>query len=104
MCGSFLVFIALIVGLCIRQSEVHQSEASSRLQEPLLGDRPAPTEQQYAMSADLMDLLRRIACGLAHMGRQESLGHADNATLLILLECSNSHRVCTALSSQPLTC
>ena len=44
VCGSFLVFVALIVGLCIRQGEVHQSEAGSRLQEPLLGDHPAHTD------------------------------------------------------------
>ena len=35
--GSFLVFIALIVGLCIRQSEVQQSEVPAALQESLLG-------------------------------------------------------------------
>ena len=35
--GSVLVFIALIVGLCIRQSEVQQSEVPSALQEALLG-------------------------------------------------------------------
>lgn len=38
ICGAFLVFIAFVVGLCIRQDEVQQSVASGALQDPLLGE------------------------------------------------------------------
>ena len=38
ICGAFLVFIAFMVGLCIRQDEVQQSLASGALQDPLLGE------------------------------------------------------------------
>jgi hypothetical protein len=38
ICGAFLVFIALIIGLCIRQDEVQQSMNSGTLQDPLLGE------------------------------------------------------------------
>lgn len=42
VCGSVLVFIALIVGLFIRQDEVEQSEASSALQDPFLREQSFP--------------------------------------------------------------
>ena len=56
VCGSFLVFIALIVGLFIRQGEVHQSEAGSRLQEPLLGDHSAHADE-------CLEAAKRHVCG-----------------------------------------
>ena len=65
MCGSFLVFIALIVGLCIRQGEVHQSETGSRLQEPLLGDHPARTGDYSNMPC----LVKRWICNGLYCAR-----------------------------------
>lgn len=48
ICGSFLVFIALIVGLCIHPDEVRQSEASGALQDPLLGELTVPANHPSA--------------------------------------------------------
>ena len=85
VCGSFLVFIALIVGLFIRQGEVHQSEAGSRLQDPLLGDSPPVLMQvrkpSHATSAELMDVQRPVACMITYRGWLKRLGHVGKSDL-----------------------
>ena len=108
LCGSVLVFIALIVGLCIRQGEVHQSEAGSRLQEPLLGECPARTDgrsesQQHAMSAELMDVRRPVACVVAYTGMLESLGHVGKAGFASLQQSPQGMHCCQQSAVDMLT-